>query len=120
MKRILFAFFLLVAASTVSLAQSVSQSTFVAKYNSWNTHVLNNQMNLAQQDFEDLKPMFISNFADGKNAIYNAPNQQTKDALLATHHTKQTIYSEIMNMAMDMVGNRAAIKAKFDDFAALY
>ncbi|HYD21524.1 MAG TPA: hypothetical protein VEB40_08620 [Flavipsychrobacter sp.] len=120
MKRLLLAVLPLVAASTVSLAQSVSQSTFVAKYTSWNNHLLNNQTNLAQQDFEDLKPMFISNFADGKTAIANAPNQATKDALLATHHTKQTIYSEIMNLAADMVNNRPAIKAKFDDFAALY
>jgi hypothetical protein len=120
MKRLLLAFFLLVASASLSLAQSVSQSTFVAKYTSWNNHLLNNQLNLAQQDFEDLKPMFISNFADGKTAIVNAPNQATKDALLATHHDKQVIYTAIMNLAADMVGNRPAMKAKFDEFAALY
>jgi hypothetical protein len=120
MKRFLLAFFLLVATATVSMAQSVSQSTFVAKYSSWNNHLLNNQLALAQQDFEDLKPMFIGNFADGKTAIVNAPNQQTKDALLATHHDKQVIYSTIMNLATDMVANRPAMKAKFDEFAALY
>ena len=47
MKRLLLAVLLLVAASTVSLAQSVSQSTFVAKYTSWNNHLLKNHVNLA-------------------------------------------------------------------------
>jgi hypothetical protein len=120
MKRLLLAFFLLAATCTIGLAQSVSQATFVAKYNDWNNHVLNNQMTQAMQDWEDLKPMFIGNFADGKAAIVNAPTQAAKDALMATHNNKQNIYSEIMNMATDMVTNRPAMKAKFDDFAALY
>jgi len=34
--------------------------------------------------------------------------------------TKQTIYSDIMNLASSMMANKNAIKAKFDDFAALY
>jgi hypothetical protein len=119
MKRLLLAFLLLVTTATITKAQ-VSQATFVAKYTSWNNHVLNNQLNLAQQDFEDLKPMFISNFAQLKASIVAAPNQTTKDALLATNHNKQMIYTTIMNFATDMVTNRAAMKTKFDEFAALY
>jgi len=128
MKRLLLACFLLTATctSTVVMAQGNNQTvqtpkaTFVAKYNQMNQHLLNNQLNLAKQDFEQMKPMFIGNFAAGKSAIYSAPNQATKDALMATNHTKQTIYSDIMNLAMDLAANRVAIKAKFDAFADLY
>lgn len=128
MKRLLLACFLLTATctGTVVMAQGTNQTvqtpkaTFVAKYNQMNQHLLNNQLNLARQDFEQMKPMFIGNFAAAKAAIYSAPNQATKDALLQTNHTKQTIYSDIMNLATDLMGNRAAIKAKFDAFADLY
>lgn len=120
MKRLVLAFFLLVATCTVSMAQSVSQADFVAKYTSWNNHLLNNEVALAQQDFEDMKPMFIGNFADLKAQIVNAPNQTTKDALMTTMGDKQLIYTAIMNLAVDMVTNRAAMKAKYDEFANLY
>ena len=130
MKRLLLALFLITtSAATVSPViataqgtqnQPVSQSVFVAKYTDWNNHVLNNQLNLANQDFEQIKPMFISNFAEGKTAIVNATSQAQKQLLLDKLRDKQTIYTAIMGLATDMVTNRAAIKQKFDEYAALY
>ena len=130
MKRLLLALFLVTtSAATVSpvvaTAQGtqnppVAQSVFVAKYNQWNTHVLNNQLNLANQDFEQLKPMFVSNFAQGKIAIQNAATQTEKQTLLNKLRDKQTLYTDIMKLASDMTTNRPAIKQKFDEYAALY
>ena len=125
MKRVLLACLLFISSSVVALAQGtipteVPKTTFVAKYTSMYNHLVANQLNLAQQDFEELKPMFIGNFAVDKHAIVNAPNQTVKQQLLGVQNTKQTLYSEFMNLAHDMIANKNAMKAKLDDFADLY
>jgi hypothetical protein len=125
MKRVLLACLLFISSSVVAFAQGtipteVPKTTFVAKYTSMYNHLVANQLNLAQQEFEELKPMFIGNFAVDKHAIVNAPNATVKQQLLGVQNTKQTLYSEFMNLAHDMVANKNAMKAKLDDFADLY
>lgn len=125
MKRVFLACLLFITSSVVAIAQGttpteVPQATFVAKYTSMYNHLVANQLNLAQQEFEELKPMFIGNFAVDKHAIVNAPNQTVKDQLMNVQIQKQTLYSEFMNLAQDMMTNKVTIKAKLDDFAALY
>lgn len=125
MKRVLLACLLFISSSVVALAQGttpteVPKATFVAKYTSMYNHLVANQLNLAQQEFEELKPMFIGNFAVDKHAIVNAPNATVKQQLLGVQNTKQTLYSEFMNLAHDMIANKNAMKAKLDDFADLY
>ncbi len=124
MKRVFLACLLFITSSVVAFAQNppteVPQATFVAKYTSMYNHLVANQLNLAQQDFEALKPMFIGNFAVDKHAIVNAPNQTVKDQLMNVQIQKQTLYSEFMNLSTDMMTNKVTIKAKLDDFAAMY
>lgn len=125
MKRILLVCLLFITSSVVALAQNTPPSeqthaVFVAKYTAMYNHLNANQLNLAQQDFEDLKPMFISNFAVDKYHIVNAPNPTAQQSLMNVQITKQTIYSDIMNLASNLMANKTAIKAKFDDFADLY
>lgn len=125
MKRVFLACLLFISSSVVAFAQGttppeVPQATFVAKYTSMYDHLVNNQLSLAQQDFEDLKPMFIGNFAVDKQQIVNAPNQATKDQLMNEQVQKQTLYSEYMQLAQNLMANKVAIKAKLDQFATMY
>lgn len=125
MKRVFLACLLFITSSVVAFAQGttpteVPQTTFVAKYTSMYNHLVANQLNLAQQDFEDLKPMFIGNFAVDKHAIVNAPNQTVKQQLMNVQMQKQTLYADFMNLAQNMLANKNAIKDKLDDFADLY
>lgn len=125
MKRVLLACLLFITSSVVALAQGntpseVPKATFVAKYTSMYNHIAANQLNLAQQEFEELKPMFIGNFAVDKHAIHNAPNATVKQQLMGVQSTKQTLYSEFMNLSSDMLSNKNAIKNKLDAFADLY
>ncbi len=125
MKRLLIVCLLFITSSVIALAQGSpptepTHATFVAKYTAMYNHLNNNQLNLAQQDFEELKPMFIANFAVDKHAIVNAPNQTAQQTLMTQQISKQTIYSEIMTLATNLMTNKNAIKAKFDNFADLY
>ncbi|MBL7718208.1 MAG: hypothetical protein JNL72_05170 [Flavipsychrobacter sp.] len=127
MKRLLLACFLLTAtcATTNVMAQGTTttqtpKATFVATFNQMDQHLLNNQVNLAKQDFESMKPMFISNFAVGKSAIHSETNPTTKASLLNTYTQKQNIYTQIIHLAQDLAANRVAIMAKFNEYADLY
>jgi hypothetical protein len=125
MKRVLLICLLFITSSVAAIAQNtppteVPKTTFVAKYTSMYNHLVANQLGLAQQEFEELKPMFIGNFAVDKYAILNAATPAIKTQLLGVQNTKQTLYSEFMGLASDMIANKNAMKSKLDDFADLY
>jgi len=124
MKRFVLSCCILAATSTMVFAQasktiaknkntntaatqskSATISSFTGKVNLFEAGILRDRMDLAKQNFEDLKAAMTQDMGSLKPKIVNAANDNEKKRLIETVTKKQDIYSAILNSASDLQGN---------------
>lgn len=120
MKRLLFAFFMLTGALTLSSqhvsAQAVTAASFTAKADLLDSYIGAGNTTMAQTTFDELNGMMKSVLGVTKTDIHAATTAADKTAAETVLHNQTILYRTIWAMKTDLATNRSAIHTKLQEF----
>lgn len=141
MKRFVLCCCILAATSTMVFAQATKKATpanskattkasvttkvtpknsaaldFTYKVNEFEAGITRGNDKIANDRFEELKQIMTADMASLKPKVVNASSDAEKAKLNRLMTQKQTIYSDIMNAASDMKGNKQIMVRKYREY----